>query len=288
MAPRPNWKGYLKLALVTCPVAMFPAASTSDRISFHTLNRETGNRVRRQYVDAETGEVVDDDAQVRGYEVSEGSYVQVEEEEYEALALESTHTIDIDLFVPRAEVDEIYIDTPYYLVPTDKVAEEAFVVIREAMRARRMAGLARVVLYRREHILMLEPRGKGILAHTLHYDAEVRDDHEYFGDIQNSKPSGELIDLASDIIDSKVGRFDPSGFKDHYEEALLELLKAKAKGKKPKMAAAPSKPAKVVDLMEALRRSLESSNDNRSKNAPPPGAKNGTARKARPRQRKAG
>jgi DNA end-binding protein Ku len=263
MAPRPNWKGYLKLALVTCPVALFSATSTSERVSFHTLNRETGNRVRRQYVDAETGDVVEDGDQVKGYEISDDEYVQVEEDEYEAVALESTHTIDIDKFVPRAEVDEIYVDTPYYLVPTDKVGEEAFVVIREAMKARKMVGLARVVLYRRERILMLEPRDKGLLATTLHYDTEVRDDRDYFDDIRNIRLSNDLIDLASHIIDTKKSRFDPSEFKDRYEEALVELIKAKAKGKKPKAPPAPRQPDNIVNLMEALRQSLGSSNDNR-------------------------
>jgi DNA end-binding protein Ku len=262
MAPRPNWKGYLKLALVTCPVAMFTASTTAERISFHTLNKETGHRVRRQYIDAETGDVVEDDGQVKGYEIEDGQYVQIEEDEYDAVALESTHTIDIDKFVPRAEVDEIYIDTPYYLVPTDKVGEEAFVVIREAMKARRMVGLAKVVLYRRERILMLEPRAKGIMAHTLHYESEVRDDREYFEDIRNIKLSGDLIDLASHIIDTKAGRFDPSEFRDRYEEALVELVKAKAKGKKPKAPPKPSNQGNVVNLMEALRQSLGATNDN--------------------------
>jgi DNA end-binding protein Ku len=218
--------------------------------------------VRRQYIDAETGDVVEDDDQVKGYEIEDGQYVQIEEDEYDAVALESTHTIDIDKFVPRAEVDEIYVDTPYYLVPTDKVGEEAFVVIREAMKARRMVGLAKVVLYRRERILMLEPRAKGIMAHTLHYESEVRDDREYFDDIRNIKLSGDLIDLASHIIDTKAGRFDPSEFRDRYEEALVELVKAKAKGKKPKAPPKPSNQGNVVNLMEALRQSLGATNDN--------------------------
>ena len=274
MAPRPNWKGYLKLALVTCPVAMFTAATTADRISFHTLNRDTGNRVKRQYIDSETGDVVEDDAQVKGYEVGDGEFVQIEDDEYDAVALESTHTIDIDKFAPRAEVDEIYVDTPYYLIPTDKVGEEAFVVIREAMRARKMVGLARVVLYRRERILMLEPRGKGIMAHTLHYENEVRDDRDYFQDIRNIELSDDLVDLASHIIDTKKSRFDPGEFKDRYEEALVELVKAKAKGKKPKAAAKPPKQGNVVNLMDALRRSLGASSDE--------GASSSSAKKAKP------
>ena len=292
MAPRPNWKGYLKLALVTCPVALFTASSTSDRVSFHTLNRKTGHRVRRQYIDADTGDVVDDDEQVKGYETGDGEFVLVEDDEYDRVALESTHTIAIDQFVPRSEVDEIYIDTPYYLAPTDKIGEEAFVVIREAMRARKMAGLARVVLYRRERILLLEPRDKGILAHTLHYATEVRDDQTYFADIGDVDLSKELVDLASHIIDTKKSRFDPDKFTDRYEEALIELVRAKAKGKKPRAAKKPKPADKVGDLMEALKRSLASSNDNRQEagesraRKPAPA----TAKKpaAKPKRRKAG
>jgi DNA end-binding protein Ku len=261
MATRPTWKGYLKLALVTCPVALFTATSTSERISFHTYNRETGHRVRRQYVDSETGEVVDQDEQVRGYDLKNDGFVEIEDEEYESVALESTHTIDIDKFVPRSQVDEIYVDTPYYMTPTDKVGEEAFAVIREAMRVRKMVGLARVVLFRRERVVMLEPREKGMLVTTLHYATEVREDDEYFSEIEDASVSKEMLDLAGHIIDTKMSRFDPRQFKDRYEEALQELVKAKAKGKKLKPAPKPPKP-NVVSLMDALRRSLGSSNDN--------------------------
>ncbi len=169
MAPRANWKGYLKLSLVSCAVELFPASSTKERVSFHLLNRDTGNRLRRQLVDSETGEVVDSDDQVKGYEVAKRDYVVMEDRDLESVAIESTHTIDIESFVPRAEIDEVYLDTPYYLSPDGKVAEEAFAVIRDAMRAKKVVGLGRVVLYRRERIVMLEPRGKGIAARTLRY-----------------------------------------------------------------------------------------------------------------------
>ena len=173
MAPRPNWKGYLKLSLVSCPVALYPATTTSERVSFRTLNRDTGNRVRRQFVDEQTGEPVETESQVKGYEVAKGEYIQIEDDELKAVQLESNHTIDIERFVPRGDIDELYLDTPYYLAPTDRVGEEAFAVIRDAMRAEKMVGLARVVLFRRERMLMLEPRGKGIVATSLHFANEV-------------------------------------------------------------------------------------------------------------------
>jgi len=281
MSSRPTWKGYLKLALVTCPVALFTATSTAERISFHTYNRETGHRVRRQYVDAETGEVVDQDDQVRGYEVQNAGMVEIEDEEYAAVALESTHTLDIEKFVPRSQVDEIYIDTPYYLVPTDKVGEEAFAVIREAMRIRKMVGLARVVLFRRERVVMLEPRDKGMLVTTLHYATEVLEDEDLFEDIGKTTVSKEMLDLAGHIVDTKMSRFDPSEFKDRYEEALAELVKAKAMGKKLKPAPEPRKPGNIVDLMDALRRSLGSSNDNSEEGEAKPASKARSSRSAK-------
>ena len=263
MAPRPLWKGYLKLALVTCPVALFTATSTAQRISFHTYNRETGHRVRRQFVDSDTGEVVDEDEQVRGYDLKGDGFVAIEDEEYQAVALESTHTIDIDKFVPRSQVDEIYVDTPYYLIPTDEVGEEAFAVIRDAMRSRKMAGIARLVLFRRERIVLLEPRDKGMMVTTLHYADEVRPQDDYFDEIPDTHVSKELLDLAGHIIDTKMSWFDPRQFKDRYEEALRALVEAKAKGKKIKPAP-ERKPPNVVSLMDALRQSLGGSNDNAS------------------------
>src|SRR3954464_14579443 len=220
MAPRPNWKGYLKLSLVSCSVALYSATSTSQRVRFNIINRKTGNRVHNQVVDAETDEPVEQDDRVKGYQVEKGQYVLVEDEELDEVALESTHTIDIEAFVPRSEVDEIYLDESYYIAPNDKVAYEAFAVIREAMKKEDLVGLARVVLYRRERILMLQPRGKGLMATTLRYNNEVRDESAYFDDIPTTKITGDMLDLAVHILSSKKQHFDPSKFEDRYEKAL--------------------------------------------------------------------
>lgn len=258
VAPRANWKGYLKLSLVSCPIALYPVASTSERISFHLVNRDTGNRLRQQYVDSVTGDVVDRDELVRGYEIGKGDYITVEESELAARALESTHTIDIESFVPRDEIDEIYLETSYYMAPEDKVADEPFVVIRDAMRKRDVVGLARVVLYGRERIVMIEPRGKGLLATTLHYAYEIRDDQAYFDSIPELKLPAEMLQLASHIIDTKLGKFDPSKFEDRYQDALVDLIRAKRAGKPLPKAPEPARPSNVINLMDALRRSVES------------------------------
>jgi DNA end-binding protein Ku len=256
MAPRANWKGYLKLSLVSCAVELFPASTTKERVSFHLLNRETGNRLRRQLVDSETGEVVESDDQVKGYEVAKRDYVMMEDGDLESVAIESTHTIDIESFVPRAEIDEVYLETPYYLTPDGKVAEEAFAVIRDAMRAKKVVGLGRVVLYRRERIVMLEPRGKGIAARTLRYAYEVRDDEDYFEDIGDVAVAGEMLDLAEHIIDKKLTSFDPAKFEDRYQNALVDLIKAKTGHRPAPKLEAPSKPSNVINLMDALRKSI--------------------------------
>jgi DNA end-binding protein Ku len=255
MAPRANWKGYLKLSLVSCAVQLFPASSTKDRVAFHLLNRETGNRLRRQLVDQETGDVVESDEQVKGYEIAKREYVMLEERDIESVSIESTHTIDIESFVPRAEIDEVYLDSPYYLTPDGKVAEEAFAVIREAMRDRQMVGLGRVVLYRRERIVMLEPRGKGIAATTLRYAYEVRDDADYFDDIGDVPVAGEMLELAEHIIDKKLTTFDPTRFEDRYQSALIDLIKAKT-GHRPAPKLDAPKPSNVINLMDALRKSI--------------------------------
>src|SRR5919197_3106303 len=192
MADRSIWKGYLKLSLVSCAVALYPAAAmSSERVSFHTLNRATGNRVKRQFVDAETGDVVEPEDQVKGYEIGKGEHIIVEDDELAAIAIESSHTIDIDSFVPRAEIDPRYIDRPYYLAPADRVEQEAFTVIREAMRKKGVAGIARVVLQKRERVLMLEPFGKGLLATTLHYSYQVRSERTVFEDFADIALQGE-------------------------------------------------------------------------------------------------
>jgi DNA end-binding protein Ku len=253
MAPRANWKGYLKLSLVSCSVALFPATTTRERVRFNIINRETGNRVRYEVVDGETGEEVAQEDRVKGYK-SGDRYVLLEEDELDEVALESTHTIDIESFVPREEVDEIYLDESYYLVPDDKVGAEAFAVIREAMRAKNLVGLARVVLYRRERLLMLEPRG--IAGTLLRYRNEVRDEDDYFDDIPDVKVPKDMLELAVHILATKKAKFDPSKFEDRYEGALKKLIAAKQAGKEPPAAPAPG-PSNVVNLMDALRRSVK-------------------------------
>jgi DNA end-binding protein Ku len=258
MAARANWKGYLKLSLVSCAVALYPAVSSSARIRFNTLNRHTGHRVKRQFVDAETGEVVESEDQVKGYQVGKGAYVTVEDEEIEAIKLESTHTIDVESFVPRAEIDERYLDTPYYIAPDDKVAQEAFAVIRDAIRDKGMAAIARVVIASRERILMLEPLGKGLLGVTLRYPYEVRDEAAYFDDIPDIELPDEMKELAAHIVERKQAHFDPSRFVDRYEEAVVALVRSKQTGEPVAAPAAPRRPSNVVNLMEALRRSIDS------------------------------
>ena len=223
MAPRPNWKGYLKLSLVSCSVALYSATSTSQRIRFNIINKKTGNRVHNQVVDAETEEPVEQEDRVKGYQIEKGEYVLVDDEELDEVALESTHTIDIESFVPRSEVDEIYLDEDYYIAPNDKVGTEAFAVIRDAMKKEDLVGIARVVLYRRERILMLAPRGDGIMATALRYRTEVRDEEDYFSDIPNVKVPADMLDLAVHILKSKKTHFKPDQFEDSYEDALAEL-----------------------------------------------------------------
>jgi DNA end-binding protein Ku len=256
MAPRPYWKGYLKLSLVSCPVALFPASSRSERIALHQINKRTGNRLRQQMVDEQTGDVVEKEDKGRGYEVSRDQHVPIEDEEIDKISIESTHTIDIESFVPRAEIDERYMDSPYYLAPTDEVGQEAFIVIREAMREKKMVGLGRVVLYRRERILMLEPFEKGLLATALRYGYEVRDAQPYFEDIPDVELPKEMRQLASHILDTKAGHFDPASFEDRYENALIELLKSKQAGLPAPKETAKKPTARVINLMDALRRSV--------------------------------
>lgn len=256
MAPRANWKGYLKLSLVSCAVALYPATTTSSRIRFNIINKQTGNRVRNAVVDSETGEPVEEEDRVKGYKVERNQYILLEDDELDRVALESTHTIDIEGFVPIAEVDRLYLDESHYLVPDDKVAQEAFAVIREAMRQEGLVGLARVVLYRRERLLMLEPRGKGLVGTLLRYKNEVRDEHEHFDDIPDIKVPPDMLSLAKHILESKKTHFDPSKFEDRYEKALTDVIKAKRAGKAPPEPAA-ARPSNVVNLMDALRRSVQ-------------------------------
>src|SRR6202158_1139899 len=238
MAPRPYWKGSLKLSLVSCPVVLYPATTSVEKTHFHMINKETGNRLKQQMVDAETGDVVEGDQKGRGYELKKGEYVEVEKEELEAVQIESSHTIDIDSFVPVEEVDERYIDHPYYIAPDGKAGIDAFAVIRDAMKDQDRFALARIVLPTGAHIIAIEPLGKGLLAPTLRYPYELRDEHDYFDDIKTPKISKDMVELASHILDTKAAHFDPGKFKDEYENVLKTLDRRKAAGKPVKAAEA--------------------------------------------------
>lgn len=257
MLPRAYWKGSLKLSLVTCPVALYSAATTVERTRFHMINTETGNRLKQQMVDSETGEVIEKEQKGRGYEVNKGEYVQIDKEELEAVQLESNHTIDIDNFVPRDEIDRRYLDNPYYIVPDGNAGLDAFAVIRDAMKDQDRVALARVVLSNRERIVAIEPLGKGLLATTLRYAYEVRSEEDYFADIKTPKISKDMIELASHILDTKASHFDASKFEDEYENALKALVKQKAAGKTIKAAEKPAKADNVISLMDALKQSLK-------------------------------
>ncbi len=255
--PRAYWKGSLKLSLVTCPVVLYPASTTVEKTKFHMINRDTGNRLKQQMIDAETGDVVEKDQKARGYEISKGEYVEIEKEELEAVQIESNHTIDIDNFVPRGEIDRRYLNNPYYMAPDGKAGADAFAVIRDAMKDQDRVALARIVLTNREHVIAIEPLGKGLLATTLRYPYELRDEADYFDDIKSPKISKDMIELATHILDSKASHFDPKKFKDEYETALKTLVKRKAAGKPVKVAAKEEKPDNVVNLMDALKASLK-------------------------------
>jgi DNA end-binding protein Ku len=260
IVPRAYWKGYLKLSLVSCPIAINPAASSSERISFRQINKKTGNRLRQQLVDEVTREPVDTADKGRGFEVDKNEYMLIEDEEIEALEIESSHSIDIDSFVPAEQIDKRYYDNPYYISPDDDVSQEAFAVIREAMRGKGMVALGRVVLSRRERVIAIEPYGKGLLGTTLRYPYEIRKAEEYFSDISDVKIDAEMRKLAEHILETKEADFDPSQFKDHYEDALTELIKKKqAKAPIMKGKAAPQVATNVVNLMDALRRSVQGS-----------------------------
>src|SRR5262249_31558308 len=256
MAPRANWKGYLKLSLVSCPIAMYPASTEREKIRFHNINSETGNRVRMRRVDEGTGEEVPYEKIVSGYEVGKGQYIEVTDEELEAIALESTRTIDIDEFVPKDEIDDLYNVRPYYIAPEGKVGVDAFAVIRDVIEATKKVALGRVVLTSREHVIALEARGKGLMGTLLRYPYEVRDEAEYFDDIPAGHVTKDMIELAKHIVQTKSGHFNPDKFEDHYESALRELLKKKQAGVEIRPEK-PREPSKVINLMDALRRSVE-------------------------------
>ena len=286
MATRPYWKGYLKLSLVTCPVLVYPASSESEKVHFHQINRKTGNRLRQQMVDERTGKVVDKDEKGRGYKLSKGKYVEIEPEELGAVEIEATHTIDIDGFVPEQEIDRRYYDKPYYIAPDGKTGVEAFAVIRDAMKDKQRVALARIVIANREHIIALEPFDNGFLGTTLRYDYEVRDAKPYLGHIPMPHVDKEMVELASHILDSKAGHFDPAKFKDEYEAALKKLVKRKAAGHTIEQATEPERRSNVINLMDALQQSIKgktsvrkttktSSQKSKRSAAPPTGELNG-------------
>ena len=256
MSPRPYWKGYLKLSLVSCPIALHAACSSTERISFRQINRKTGNRLRQQLIDEETREAVEAYDKARGYEIGKGQYLLVEDQELEAIEIASTHTIDIDSFVPRADIDRRFFDTPYYITPNDPVGQDAFAVIREAMRSKALVALGRIVLAKRERVIALEPYDKGLIGTTLRYPYEVRNAKDYFADIPELTPAPEMLRLAAHILDGKLQAFDPSGFRDRYEEALMAHLKARQAGMPPQPKQSWAVPRRAVNLMEALRRSI--------------------------------
>ncbi len=255
MAPRANWKGFLRLSLVTCPVALYPAISESEKISFNQLNRQTGHRIKYVKVDADTGDEVANEDIVKGYELDKGQYIEVTKEELEELALESTRTIEIDEFVDKADIDPRYLIRPYYLRPDGKVGHDAFAVIRETIREMDKVAIGRVVLTSREHIIALEPLEKGLVGTLLRYPYEVRSEQEYFDEIQDVKVTKDMLDLARHIVNQKTGAFDPEKFEDHYETALVDLINQKRAGKTIRPKERP-RGENVVDLMEALRRSV--------------------------------
>ena len=257
MAPaRPYWKGYLKLSLVSCPIALYTGTSSTERVSFRQINKKTGNRLRQQLVDEVTREPVEGPDKGRGYEYAKNAYVPVDDDELDAIAIESNHTIEINSFVPREQIDERYLDTPYYIAPNDQAGQDAFAVIREAMRGKGMVALGRVVLSKRERVIMLEPWEKGLTGTTLRYPYEVRDAKEYFDDIPEVKVEPDMLKLAEHILQSKAADFDPSQFVDHYEEAVVEMLKKKQAGLAVSREQAPARTHNVVNLMDALRRSI--------------------------------
>jgi len=278
MAPRAYWKGTLKLSLVTCPVALYPASTSVEKTRFHMINRETGNRLRQQMIDEDTGDVVESDQKARGYEIAKGKYVEIEKDELDAVQIESNHTIDIDSFVPKDEIDPRYLNHPYYIVPDGKAGIDAFAVIRDAMKDQDRIALARIVLTNREHVMAIEPYGKGLLATTLRYPYELRDADEYFDDIKSPRISKDMIELASHILDSKAAHFDPSKFKDEYETALKKLVKRKASGKPIKVTEPEERPSNVINLMDALKQSVKGKSAARLSTAKSP------ARRAAPRR----
>jgi DNA end-binding protein Ku len=281
MAPRANWKGFLRLSLVTCPVALYPATSDTEKVSFNQINRKTGHRIKYAKVDADTGEEVAAEDIMKGYKVDTDTYIEVSKDELDDIALESTHTIEIDEFVPKSDIDSRYLIRPYYLVPDGKVGHDAFAVIRETIRSMNKVAIGRVVLTNREHIVALEPLGQGLMGTLLRYPYEVRGEQEYFDGIQDVKVTKDMLDLAQHIVEKKSGSFEPEHFEDHYESALIDLINKKRSGLPTAAKAAPKSGGNVINLMDALKRSLASE----KQSAPPAKAKGKKPRKAAAGQR---
>jgi DNA end-binding protein Ku len=280
--PRPHWKGYLKLSLVTCPIALYSASSSTEKVAFRQINKKTGNRLKQQLIDEETGNVVDAADKGRGYEVDKGIYLRVDDEEIDAIAIESNHTIDIDRFVPKAQIDERYIDSPYYLIPNDKAGLDAYAVIRDAMHDKSMVALGRVVLSKRERVVMLQPWGKGLLGTTLRYPYEVRGEEAYFGDIPDVAIPKEMLALAEHILETKKADFDATQFHDRYEQAIVEMINVKKAGMPPSVR--KQMVPRIVggtDLMAALRQSIADDEAEEKAKAKPVAANANTAPKAK-------
>ncbi|MCK1400853.1 Ku protein [Bradyrhizobium sp. 4] len=261
MAPRANWKGFLRLSLVTCPVALYPATSDTEKVSFNQINRKTGHRIKYLKVDAETGNEVTSDDIVKGYKVDTDTYIEVTKDELDDIALDSTHTIEIDEFVPKTDIDSRYLIRPYYLVPDGKVGHDAFAVIRETIRSMDKVAIGRVVLTNREHIIALEPLGSGLMGTLLRYPYEVRGEKDYFDDIQDVKLTKDMLDLAKHIVEKKSGAFEPELFEDHYETALIDLINKKRSGAPIAAKAAPKTGGNVINLMDALKKSIANEKD---------------------------
>jgi DNA end-binding protein Ku len=286
MAPRANWKGFLRLSLVTCPVALFPATSDSEKISFNQINRNTGHRIKYMKVDADTGEEVSSDDIMKGYKVDTDTYIEISKDELDNIALESTRTIEIDQFVPKSEIDELYLVRPYYIVPDGKVGHDAYAVIRETIRSLDKVALARVVLTNREHVIALEARDNGLMGMLLRYPYEVRNSAEYFDDIQDVKITKDMLDLAKHIVQQKSGHFDPAKFEDHYEAALTELINKKRNGERITSVSKPVSSDNVISLMDALKRSISGKPATAAAKAP--AAKAPAAKGKKPRKAAAG
>jgi len=261
MARTAYWKGYLKLSLVTCPVTLTPATTEGEKVRFHTINRKSGRRVRSQYVDAETGKPVRDADEVRGYETSEGQFITFDDEELDAVALESVRTIDVDTFVPADSISWIWYEKPYYVAPNDKVGEEAFAVIREAMAEKDVVGISRLVMGRRERAVLLEPRGKGIVLWTLRFGDEVRDPDEYFADIDPEKSESRMLKLVTQLIEERSTSWNPKMVEDPVQDKLVSIIESRKKKASKKTVAEPieqeGSSSNVVSLMDALKKSLE-------------------------------